>query len=116
MPGFRSDHGWVLAVLLCLSPAAVWADQAPASSEVSIQKMAFHPATLTVRVGTTVTWQNNEAGATYHAVASDEAGAFMSADFFPGERWSHTFTTPGTYPYHCTPHENRMKGTIVVEP
>ncbi|MBF0162885.1 MAG: cupredoxin domain-containing protein [Magnetococcales bacterium] len=114
MSGFH--HGWLLTALLCLSPGAIQAGEPPAPVEVSIQKMAFHPATLTVRVGTTVTWKNNEAGATYHAVASDEAGQFISADFFPGESWSHLFTTPGTYPYHCTPHENRMKGTIIVEP
>ncbi|MEO5347033.1 MAG: plastocyanin/azurin family copper-binding protein [Magnetococcus sp. YQC-9] len=107
--------GWLVTALLLLSPLVVRAADVPAV-EVSIQKMAFQPAALTIRVGTTVTWMNNEAGATYHAVASDEAGLFQSADFFPGERWSHTFTQPGTFPYHCTPHENRMKGTIVVEP
>lgn len=88
----------------------------PAEVMVRIQKMAFHPAAITVKAGTTVVWKNEETGATYHGVASDEPGGFLSSDFFPGETWRHTFTTPGTYPYHCTPHENRMKGAVIVEP
>jgi plastocyanin len=31
-----------------------------------------------------------------------------------GGSWSYTFTTPGTYTYHCSPHPF-MKGTVVVK-
>ncbi|MBF0180549.1 MAG: cupredoxin domain-containing protein [Magnetococcales bacterium] len=100
---------------LALSNQAM-ADAPPAPAEVAIRKMTFHPATLTIKAGTTVRWQNQEAGATYHSIVSDEPGQFLSNDFFPGEAWQHTFTTPGVYPYHCGPHENRMRGQVIVEP
>ncbi|MBF0614975.1 MAG: plastocyanin [Magnetococcales bacterium] len=91
------------------------ASAAPTEATVTIEKMTFHPNSLTIPTGTTVTWKNNENGATYHAIASDQPELFQSPDFFPGETWKFTFTQPGTYPYHCTPHANRMKGTIIVK-
>jgi plastocyanin len=32
----------------------------------------------------------------------------------PGESVSHTFTTPGLYPYVCSLHPNDMKGSVLV--
>lgn len=78
---------------------------------IMIQNYAFNPATLTVKEGTTITWTNGDSVA--HTVTSD-TGIFDSGDLAEGKTFSYTFTTAGTYPYHCTPHHAKMAGTIVV--
>lgn len=72
----------------------------------------FVPATLTIAVSNSVTWFNGDA--MVHTVTSD-TGGFDSLDLVPGASFSHTFTQPGTYTYHCTPHP-WMRGTVVVQP
>ena len=68
---------------------------------------------LTIKAGTTVKWVNMEKRQ-YHSVWF-EAEGFSEADYiFPEESWERTFNEPGTYPYHCEPHEE-MTGTIIVE-
>jgi plastocyanin len=76
---------------------------------------AFSPATLTVKVGTTVTWTNmTQAG---HTVTSDDGKSFDSGISNPiaasGGTYSFTFTKAGTFPYHCQIHPF-MKATITV--
>lgn len=70
----------------------------------------FSPNTLTITVGTTVKWVNNDD--TVHTVTADD-GSFDSGFFNKGETWSHTFNKPGEYSYHCRPHP-WMTGKIVV--
>ena len=86
---------------------------APAGNgnSITIANFAFAPATLTVKVGTKVTWTNSD-GAT-HSVVADK-GAFSSDNLPTGQSYSFTFTTPGTYSYHCGIHSS-MKATIVVQ-
>jgi amicyanin len=86
-------------------------------STVSISGMAFSPATLTVAAGTTVTWTNNDAVA--HTVTSDtglfDSGAITATGGYGGGgSYSYTFSTAGTYNYHCTVHP-MMTGKIVVQ-
>jgi plastocyanin len=78
---------------------------------VSIEGLAFVPASITVAVGTTITWTNNDS--VVHTVTSD-TGAFDSKNMAKGSTFSHTFTDPGVYSYHCTLHPY-MKGTITVQ-
>jgi len=77
---------------------------------------AFSPATLTIKAGTTVTWKNTTAIA--HTVTSDDGKSFDSGMANPitaqGGMFSFTFTTPGTFAYHCTIHPF-MKATIIVQ-
>jgi plastocyanin len=63
----------------------------------------FSPETITVVVGVnnTVTWTNNDN--TLHTITSD-TGAFGSGLLNTGDKWSYTFTAPGTYGYHCSIH------------
>jgi plastocyanin len=70
----------------------------------------FRPARLEIAAGTTVVWTNQ--GQVVHTVSAEDGG-FDSGDIEPGERHSITFTRPGTYSYHCTPHPF-MRGVIVV--
>lgn len=72
----------------------------------------FDPKLLRVKAGTTVTWVNK--GADWHSVAAFD-GSFESDQVAPGETFSHTFTTPGTYKFLCRHHGRQgMIGQIVV--
>ena len=82
-----------------------------AGTSVAIKDYAFTPATLTIPAGTTVTWTNNDT-VPHTATASD--GSFDSGNLNPGQSFSFTFATPGSYPYVCQYHAG-MKGTIVVQ-
>jgi plastocyanin len=80
-------------------------------NEVNVANFQFSPATLTVKVGTTVTWKGVSGS---HTVTSD-AGALMAFDqpISQGGTVTVTFTTAGTYHYRCSIHAS-MHGTIVV--
>ncbi len=67
---------------------------------------------LTVSVGTTVTWTNDDPEM-LHTV-TDVDGSFDSGFLAAGERFSFTFTEPGEYEYYCLPHP-WMRAKIVVE-
>jgi plastocyanin len=78
----------------------------------------FSPDTVVVVIGVnnTVYWTNEDAGA--HTVTSDTAGLFDSGTSGPlttqGGTFQFTFTTPGTYTYHCSFH-SWMQGTVIVK-
>ena len=67
---------------------------------------------LTIPVGTTVTWTNDDPGM-IHTVTSVD-GLFDSGFFNEGETWSYTFDEPGEFEYFCTPHP-WMRAMVVVE-
>jgi plastocyanin len=77
---------------------------------VSIVDFAFHPATLEVAAGTTVTWTNNDT--VPHTVTALD-GSFDSGNLSPGESWSYTFREPGDFAYQCLYHP-QMQGTVTV--
>ncbi|MGD0534772.1 MAG: cupredoxin domain-containing protein [Methanoregula sp.] len=81
---------------------------------IMIKNFAFDPATLTVKTSTVVTWVNQDA--TPHTITSDTGSSVpFSSDPLPtGASYNVTFTTPGTYTYHCSIHPS-MTGTIVVQ-
>jgi plastocyanin len=78
---------------------------------VGINNFAFSPGSATVPVGTRVVWTNMQAGVP-HTVTSD-TGLFDSGMMAPNATFSFTFSTAGTFPYHCNVHPN-MHGTVVV--
>lgn len=78
---------------------------------IVMNNMAFATSSLTVPKGTTVTWQNSDGVA--HTATSD-SGAWDSGNIPPGGSKSVTFSTSGTFPYHCTVHP-MMTATIVVQ-
>lgn len=82
-----------------------------ASVAIVSSSAGYSPATLTVKKGTTVTWTNNDT--VRHNVMSDSGNVLSSPYLSKGESWSYTFNTPGTYPYHCTPHP-WMKAKVIV--
>jgi plastocyanin len=82
-----------------------------ANAAVKIDNFVFGPQTITVPVGTTVTWTNSDD--IPHTSVSTE-GVFKSKVLDTDEKFSYTFTKAGTYPYYCTIHP-KMTGTVVVQ-
>ena len=80
------------------------------ANEVWIESSAFNPVTITVTTNTTVIWTNMDGIA--HTVTSD-TGDFDSGNLDSNATFSHTFTTAGTFPYHCTYH-SLMLGNVIV--
>lgn len=79
-------------------------------NEVWIQNYTYSPSTITVSSNTTIKWTNKDA--VDHTVTSDSS-IFDSGSISTSGTFSYTFTTPGTYPYHCTIHPY-MKATVIV--
>ncbi|AJF62526.1 MAG: Blue (Type 1) copper protein [archaeon GW2011_AR20] len=79
---------------------------------VKITGFAFSPAELTVKVGDTVTWVNEDS--VKHTVTSDSGSELSSPLFAKSETYSHTFNTPGTFAYHCNVHPD-MTGKVIVQ-
>jgi plastocyanin len=103
-----------IAVLLLLTGSqGVRANDQPsaAAAAVKIDNFVFGPPTITVPVGTTVTWTNSD-DIPHTAVSTD--GVFKSKVMDTDEKFSYTFTKAGTYPYYCTIHP-KMTGKIVVQ-
>jgi plastocyanin len=92
------------------SAAASSAGGAGGASAVTIQNFAFNPAALTVKVGTEVTWTNQDS--TAHTVTFDTGGA-TSDNLAQSATYKQTFSTAGTLTYHCKIHSN-MTGTVTV--
>jgi plastocyanin len=97
---------------------------APATGNaVAIQNFAFSPPTLTVKVGTKVTWTNSD-NATHDVASTDgpgtdasTTGLFASGPLGSGQSFSYTFTKAGTYTYECTIHASMpgMHATVIVK-
>jgi amicyanin len=92
-------------------PPAAAPTPAGAAAKVNIANFAFSPATLTIKVGTKVTWTNNDVVA--HTVTFTDVA--NSPVLNRGDTFSRTFTTAGTYSYICSIHPF-MHGTVVVTP
>jgi plastocyanin len=82
------------------------------SSTVSIDNFSFSPKTLTVKVGTTVTWTNRDD--IPHGLGWTNNSFPKSKALDTDDTTTVTFTTPGTYQYFCYLHPH-MVGSIVVE-
>lgn len=96
---------------------------------VTIQDFSFSPSSMTIKVGSTVTWSNN--GPSSHTTTSDN-GTWDSGTLSPpsggggygggsaGAIYQFTFHTAGTYTYHCKIHPPStypgFTGTITVTP
>ena len=98
-----------LAVLALAVPAALLpATAAHAACDVTVQFAGYQPNPKQVAPGTTVTWCWNEDN---HSVTFDLTNDSGVKD--TGATYSRTFSTAGTYAYHCTIHSS-MQGTIKV--
>ena len=84
---------------------------APAgATRAEIRTMTFGPKRIEITAGTTIVWTNTDP--LVHTISADDR-SWDSGAIEPGKTWSHTFTQPGEYSFHCTPHPF-MKGVVVV--
>ncbi|MGA2231085.1 MAG: cupredoxin family copper-binding protein [Tepidisphaeraceae bacterium] len=86
---------------------------AQAAVDVKIENFAFEPNELQIAVGTTVTWQNAD-DVPHTATAKGEDPAFDSGPLDTDDKFSFTFSKPGTYAYYCKVHPH-MTGVITVK-
>ena len=102
----------------------------PGSVAVNIQDFSFSPASVTVKVGTTVQWTNR--GPSAHTTTSDggvwnsgnlagpSAGGGYGDGGSPGGTFRFKFTTAGSFTYHCSLHPPSaypgFTGTVTVTP
>jgi plastocyanin len=84
-------------------------------NDIEVADFTFAPPTLTVKVGTTVTWHFDQPSAPHNVVSLTTPVLFNSGTPKGTGTYSFTFTTPGTFPYLCQIHPE-MKGTIIVTP
>jgi plastocyanin len=82
-----------------------------AGPTVKIQNFMFNPSSLTVKPGTKVTFIQEDS--VPHNATATGALAFHTPTMTQGQKYTVTFTKPGTYNYICTIHQY-MHGTIVV--
>ena len=112
-----------LALALTLAVAACGSDAGPSpaadtppptgGNAVTIASFAFGPASLTVKVGATVSWTNTDSAA--HTVAWQDGSPGSGTLESGGASYTRTFNAPGTFAYICGLHPS-MAGTIIVEP
>jgi plastocyanin len=103
----------ILALIL-VALVTVRHETRAATVTVGIENLAFAPGSVTVAVGTTVTWVNQETAASKipHTATSDN-GTWNSGLLNPGASFAFTFTKAGTFTYRCDVHPS-MHGTITV--
>lgn len=84
----------------------------PVPNQVTVADRSYSPSEITVSVGETVTWVFDDGGMAHDVVADDRA---FRSPLMVSSTFTHTFTEPGTYSYHCTPHPD-MIGSVIVVP
>lgn len=94
-------------------PVAAAAPAAAASHTVTVEikDFMYAPRTITVAMGTTVTWRNRDAEP--HTIrGADEL--LRSGALDQDDTYSVRFDKPGTYRYGCSIHP-QMSATIIVQ-
>ena len=105
----RKILAFCLLVTLALASSVARADEVM----VHVGHNKLDPAELTVPAGTTVVFHNLDEMPGGHTIVADD-GSFESSGLAKDERWSHTFSEPGSYAYSIKEHPS-AKGRIVVE-
>ena len=82
-------------------------------NQINIDNFRFNPREMTVTAGTQVTWVNND-DVPHTATSSAKPRIFDSRTLDTDGKFSHVFTTPGTYDYFCAVHPH-MTGRIIVK-
>lgn len=110
-PDYTPNSGGTVVIPDNTNTTPVPVNNTPENQQILIQNFSFSPSQVTIQSGTTVVWTNNDSP--NHDIVADD-GSFKSELLPLNGTYSKTFTTPGTYPYHCGVHPS-MKGTIIVQ-
>jgi plastocyanin len=84
---------------------------AGSAQAVTIQGFAFDPSSLSVPVGATVTWTNQDSA--QHTVTADD-GSFDGGPLSTSQGFSQAFSKAGTFTYHCKIHP-KMTASVIVK-
>ncbi len=106
---------WLTAGLLLTILTSAFVAVAGETHVVVAKGFRFEPEEITIKVGDTVRWENQEKRQ-FHSVLFPEPGDSAADYFFPGETREKTFNQVGTFPYVCEPHyeSHKMKGVVTV--
>ena len=102
---FRS----LIALAVVLAAGVAFASE----PTVVVGHNSLEPGELTVKAGTTVTFENKDEMPGGHTIVADD-GSFQSPGLAKGQSWSHTFDEPGTHGYSIKEHPS-AKGSVTVE-
>jgi plastocyanin len=105
----RREIGFGIAIALLAFGLSATAGE----TMVHVGHNRLDPAELSIAVGDTVVFHNMDEMPGGHSIVADD-GSFASPPLAKNESWSHTFSEPGTHPYHIKEHET-AKGKIIVE-
>jgi plastocyanin len=100
----------LVCALLSVTALAGCSGSKAAANEVAIQDFQFAPASITVKAGEHVTFQNH--GNAVHTATADD-GYFDSDTIASGTGYTVHFAEAGTHAFHCKIHPS-MKGTVTV--
>jgi len=107
-----------VADITAAETTAITETTAANSVEVICKNNRFQLDTLTISVGTTVTWVNQDGyihTVTSGTSPSEPSGLFDSGNLSGGQTFSFTFDKAGTYDYFCIPHYSLgMIGKVIV--
>jgi plastocyanin len=81
-------------------------------TRITIDNFSFKRDTITVPVGATIIWENDD-DIPHNVVATH--GEFRSSALDTDDKFSFTFNKAGTFDYFCSLH-SFMKGQVVVTP
>jgi plastocyanin len=109
---FISTIGLLLLAGVILGSRAAAGGEKSAAVEIKIDNFSFTPQTVTVPVGTQVIWTNRDD--IPHTVVSEDSITFRSHALDTDQKFTYTFTKPGTYAYFCSIHP-RMTAKVVVQ-
>lgn len=121
-PGYVTTYPAYLYTGTPPTPGIVTATFVPTvvpNDNIRMRNNRFNPASKTVRIGTTVTWENREAeGGPAYTVTSGSGGVpdgqFSSGPVAPGGAFSFTFTVAGSYAYYSETNPQEMVAEIIV--
>jgi plastocyanin len=84
---------------------------------VTLSGTSFTPGNVTIGVGETVRWVVSNGSHTVTPDNPGQPGVWTGTGLLnSGDQFQHTFTTAGTFDYHCIPHQSLgMTGTITVQ-
>ena len=118
---------FAIASMVAIAPSAfaahheVTIENAPGSSTPGCEPDCFIPSTVTVDLGTIVTWVNTDTAAhtaTSGSPGGDDVGAVWDSSLIMNREgmnsFSYTTDTVGTFDYFCMVHP-WMAGTLIVE-
>jgi len=106
----RAAVAWVATLFVACGLLALPLVAFAATTQVNIQGFAYHQPSVTIRVGDTVRWTNQDA-AQHSARFAGMATQILSQ----GQSGSLMFNVAGTFNYDCAVHGSAMQGTVVVQ-